>query len=150
MQKELPGIVTNVYVLILVSVVHLFPWSATSAANFTCSWSTAANGDWDAGGNWSACSGGFPSNGASTFDATINVASTPYIVTLDTDITIDMLLLDSVDATILQTQGTFTANNGINLDAGEYQLRGGRLLNSVISQNGGTLTFGNSNNNRLD
>ena len=59
-------------------------------------------------------------------------------------ITIEDLLLNSGNATLSHTTGTFTATGGISLAAGTYQLSGGTISNTAINLSGGNLAFTSS------
>ena len=111
---------------------------AILAADVTSTWSTATSGTWNVNGNWVnvPAQGGFPKNGnggVATYDATIGPAGSPYIVTLNTDVTVEDLLLNSANATLSHTSETLTATGAINLVAGKYSLAGGTIANSTVN-----------------
>ena len=97
--------------------------------------------------------GGFPNNGnggVATYDAVISAVGPAYTVTLSTNITVEALTLNSANATVNQTAGTFTANAGVALSAGTYQLNGGTISNTTINVSGtGSLVIGANINNLL-
>ncbi len=117
-----------------------------AAAAVTSTWASATSGSWNVDANWTnvPALGGFPNNGnggVATYDAVINAVGSAYVITINTSITIENLLLSSANATINQTAGTFTANAGINLSSGVYQLNGGTIANTVITFGGGSLVL---------
>ena len=121
----------------------------TTHAQTAVDWATALSGDWTTAGNWSPSV--VPDNGqplpGDTYDATINATGAAYTVTLDGPITIENLTLDSLDATLLHDTGVFTANAGIDLLAGTYQLSGATVSDTPINLAGGELDFSNSSAN---
>ena len=125
------------------------------AADVTSTWSTATSGVWNANGNWInvPALGGFPNNGnggVATYDAVISATGSPYTVTLNTNITVEDLTLNSANATINHTAGTFTATGAIAISAGTYQLNGGTISNTVINPSGsGIFLIGASTANLL-
>jgi len=107
------------------------------AANFDCSWASAASGLWNAAGNWGSCNAAFPNNaGGDTFNAVINQTGADYVTTLNTSATIGTLTLDSANATLSHTAGTLTAA-AINLNNGTYHLAGGTIANAIVDGTGG-------------
>ena len=111
---------------------------AVLAADVTSTWSTATSGNWNVNANWAnvPALGGFPNNGnggVATYDATISPVGSPYTVTLNTNITVEDLLLNSANATLSHTSGTLTATGAINLVAGKYSLAGGTIANSTVN-----------------
>jgi len=88
--------------------------SAVLAADVTSTWSAAISGNWNVNANWTnvPALGGFPDNGnggVATYDAVIGPAGAPYTVTLNTNVTVEDLSLNSVNATLSHTSGTLTA-----------------------------------------
>ena len=74
----------------------------------------AAEAQFDVLINWinTPASGGFPNNGnggVPTCDALIDATDAACSVTLNTNITAEDLMLNSVNATVSRTSGTFTA-----------------------------------------
>ena len=127
---------------------------AALAADVTSSWSTATSGNWNVNANWTnvPALGGFPNNGngsVATYDAVIGPAGSSYNVTLNTNITVEDLLLNSATATLNQTAGTFTATGAIALSAGTFQVNGGTISNTIVNVTGGTLAFASDVNNLL-
>ena len=127
---------------------------AALAADVTSSWSTATSGNWNVNANWTnvPALGGFPNNGngsVATYDAVIGPAGSSYNVTLNTNITVEDLLLNSATATLNQTAGTFTATGAIALSAGTFQVNGGTISNTIVNVTGGTLAFAADVNNLL-
>ena len=108
------------------------------AAVVTSTWSTATSGTWNVDSNWTnlPAQGGFPNNGnvgVATYDATINAVGSPYTVTLNTNVTLEDLLLNSANVTLSQTSGTLTTTGAINLAAGTYSMAGGTIANSTVN-----------------
>ena len=96
--------------------------------------------------------GGFPNNGnggVATYDAMISAVGSPYTVTLNTNVTVEDLLLSSANATLNQTSGTFTATGAITLSAGTFQLNGGTISNTTVNVTGGTLAIAANSANLL-
>lgn len=96
--------------------------------------------------------GGFPNNGnggVATYSATIGPVGSPYTVTLSTNVTIENLVLNSVNATLSQTSGTLIATGAITLSTGTYQLQGGTITNTTLNETGGTLAIRANNANLL-
>ncbi|HEY4233524.1 MAG TPA: hypothetical protein VGM76_08860, partial [Lacipirellulaceae bacterium] len=118
-------------------VLGLFALAA-SAAVVTSTWSAATSGNWNVNSNWTnvPAQGGFPNNGnggVATYDATISPLGSPYTVTLNSDVTVEDLLLNSANATLSQTSGTLSATGAITLSAGTYSLAGGTIANSTVN-----------------
>ncbi len=119
---------------------------APSAAALTIpsSWLSASSGAWDDAMQWST-DPEFPNNGSpdttSTYDVTIDATGSPYTVTLDTNITIDNLSLDSSNATVSHTTGTFVVTGSAELSNGTYDVNGGTLQGGIWNVSGGTLSF---------
>ena len=112
--------------------------TAGFAADVTSTWNTATSGNWNVNANWTnvPALGGFPNNGSSgvaTYDATISPTGSPYTVTLNTDVALEDLLLNSVNATVSHTSGTLTATGALNLTAGTFSLAGGTISNSTVN-----------------
>src|SRR4051794_2993614 len=128
---------------------HRRGWIILPEADATSTWNTAIDGNWNDPTKWSS-NPNFPNNGnggVATYNAVISATGAAYTVTLGVPITIENLLLSSADATLNPTAGTFTATNGISLNAGIYRLNGGTISNTVVSVSGGTLDVaGNSSN----
>jgi len=70
-------------------------------------------------------------NGGFTYDAIIDAAGPSYTVNLDADVAVNNFLLNSSDATLNHTAGTFSANTTIA--DGIYRLDRGTIANSTIS-----------------
>jgi hypothetical protein len=118
------------------------------AAQVDSLWLAPASGTWSTGANWSM---GVPNNGVpagTTYRAIIDATGAAYTVTLNTSAGVDELVLDSLDATLTHTSGTFSAALA-NLLAGTYRLQGGTISGGtwnvsggsfVLTTSGGTLT----------
>ena len=113
------------------------------ATSFSATWANATNGTWNTAANWST-NPNFPNNGSpgatDTYDALIGATGAAYVVTLNSNITINSLTLDAASATLNQTSGTFKAVNGLNFQAGTFQLNGGTISSTTITSSGGLLT----------
>lgn len=139
-------------VILLVIVVVAGP---ASAADVTSTWNVATSGDWNLNANWTnvPALGGFPNNGNSgvaTYDAVVSAVGSPYNIALGTSVTLEDLTLNSANATVNHTAGTFAATGAIGLAAGTYQLNGGTLSNTTVNVTGGTLAFVSSAANLLN
>ncbi len=122
----------------------LYP--ATAAGQIDAYWLNAADGTWTTASNWSVDPAlpfnGFP-NPLDRYHAHIDATGSPYTVTLDFDIEIDNLTIDSADVTFLHTAGLLGLNGGtLDLRTGHYLLDGGSLGNMTVTSSGGTIGFG--------
>ncbi|MDQ6654726.1 MAG: PEP-CTERM sorting domain-containing protein [Verrucomicrobiota bacterium] len=121
-------------------------------ADVISTWNTAIDGNWNDPTKWSS-NPNFPNNGnggVATYNAVISTTGAAYTVTLSVPITIENLLLSSASATLNHTAGTFTATNGISLNAGTYHLNGGTISNTTITPSGtGVLSVAANGNNLL-
>ena len=117
---------------------------SAAAVTIPSSWLAAASGDWDDATQWST-DPNFPNNGSplatDTYDVTIDATGPPYTVTLDTNITIDNLSLDSSDATVSHTTGTFVVTGTAAVSNGTYAVNGGTLQGGTWNVTAGTLSF---------
>ncbi len=100
-------------------------------------WLDAVDGDWSDASNWSTDV--FPDNGTplpeKRYEARIDAVGTPYTVTLDRDVTVDGLVLDSPDATLQQRTLSFALLGGVRAEAGVFDVTAGTLTlggNSLI------------------
>jgi hypothetical protein len=112
-------------------------------ADTTSTWLTPSSGDWASTTAWST-GVNYPNNGTpsgTNYAAVINATGSAYTVSLDSDIAVDSLTLDSADATLNQGEGgfgTLQATN-INLEAGAFEL-GGTLTDSTVNMSGGSFS----------
>ncbi len=95
------------------------------------SWLAPGDDSWTSPAAWSI-NPSYPNNGspdsADLYDVAIAAIGSPYTVTLNSDITISSLLLNSPDATLRQTSGTLRlADGGATINTGTYQLSGGTI-----------------------
>lgn len=99
-------------------------------------WQSAVSDSWATSARWSGTS--FPN--APGDSAAINVSGSPYTVTLNSDITVNSLLLDSPDATLNQVSNTLSLGSGtITINQGTYSFSGGTISNAtILTQNVGT------------
>ena len=120
-------------------------------ADATSTWNTAVDGNWNDATKWST-NPNYPNNGnggVATYAAVISATGAAYTVTLAVPITVESLLMSSANATLNHTAGTFTATNGISLNAGTYSLNGGTISNSVVNVSGGAFVVASNGNNLL-
>jgi hypothetical protein len=116
---------------VVISLIALAP--AAVAQTTAATWSSAVSGNWNDPTMWSS-SPFFPNNGnpvGTSYTATVDATGAAYTVTLGTDVTVNSLTLNSSDATIQQTAGTFTGT--INTQFGALNLTGGTIANSQIN-----------------
>lgn len=118
----------------------------TVDTTISASWLNATDGNWNDAANWD--SDNFPDNAANTYDASIAATGAAYAVTLDSAVTVDRLVLDSADATVSHTSGTFSVVETAELLAGTFQQAGGVLAGGTYLQNGGEVIF--TSGSRLD
>ena len=118
-------------------------------------WLSPVSGTWNVGTNWST-SPNAPNNGSpagATYRAIIDATGAAYTVTLNSGVTIDELMLNSADATITHTTGTFSAALA-NLMSGVYRLQGGTISGGTWNVTGGsfqlTTSGGGLNNVQLN
>ncbi|MGD1278498.1 MAG: PEP-CTERM sorting domain-containing protein [Tepidisphaeraceae bacterium] len=121
-------------------------------ADITATWTSATSGDWTSTSAWSTTPV-YPNNGALpgvNYLAQISATGSAYTVALDSDITIDGLTINSANATLDQTSGTFQAGN-ITLDAGSYLLdgSGSTIANTTINLSGGSFAVQNGTFNGI-
>jgi hypothetical protein len=95
------------------------------------SWLLPADDSWTDPLAWST-NPVYPNNGqpnpADLYNVTIGASGSPYTVTLNSDITISSLLVNSTDATLAQSAGTLhIVDGGASINAGVYALSGGTL-----------------------
>jgi len=103
----------NIVALALACTVQLH------AADVTSTWNTGV-GNWGVDGSWANAPalGGFPNNGnggVATYDAVISAIGSPYTVTLDLDIAVQNLMLNSANATLNHTSGIFSATGAATI-----------------------------------
>ena len=110
------------------------------SAQIDVSWLNAADGNWNDASNWDSVD--FPNNSVDTFDVTIDATGSPYTVTLNSDVTIDNLAIDSTDATLSIGSGrSLVLEETANLLAGTLTLLGGTIMGGTVTQSGGSLQF---------
>ncbi len=127
----------------------LLSTSARGAIN--ASWLAPADGSWTDPTAWST-NPTYPNmdqpDPGDLYNAIIGASgATPYTVSLNTDITISQLSINSSAATLNQTAGTLRlVDGGLNVSAGTYQMNGGTLLSddpmtirSNFAWNGGNI-----------
>ncbi|MCC5807426.1 MAG: choice-of-anchor D domain-containing protein [Opitutales bacterium] len=110
-------------------------------------WVEPESGNWTDSSKWSTPT--FPDNTMSdNFDAIINATGFAYDVTLNSNIALDSLKINSADAALLHNSGTLTIGGDLNVISGEYRLNGGTISGANIIP-GGSFTFTSSINNTL-
>jgi hypothetical protein len=113
-----------------------------TAQQTTATWLGPASGNWTDPTQWSS-NPFYPTNGnpaGTTYEADVTATGASYTVTLNSNITVNTLLINSANATIGQTAGTFTGF--IDMRNGAYNLSGGTISNSTISSTPNTNTPG--------
>jgi len=116
-----------------------------AAQQVDSSWVSAATANWATPARWST-NPNIPNNGVpggQTYRAIFAVNSAAYTITLNTNITVDQILLQASNATINHAGGTLTLVQSLNRTAGQYQLGGGTI-------SGGTLNMGAGASLRLN
>lgn len=137
-----------------IAVAAIAAFANANAAVVTATWSSATSGAWNVNANWTNAPalGGFPDNGnggVATYDAVIDATGPAYTVTLSTTDTVEKLTLNSANATLAITAGTFTANTGVDLTAGSLLLNGGTIANTIINATPGALNIAANTSNLL-
>ncbi len=105
-----------------------------SRADTTATWVSETSGDWTNTTQWSTAPN-YPENGSPAgvnYQALINATGgTPYTATIDSDVSVDGITINSADATVDQSSGTLTAGT-INIENGAYALEGGTISNTTF------------------
>lgn len=117
--------------------------AASSAGAIPSSWIGTSDGSWDDPTRWTTAPY-FPDNGtpssSDTYDATIDAAGASYTVTLDRDVAVDSLRIDSADTELRLAAGTLATGN-LEVQQGSVVLGGGALAaGSVQVRSGATLS----------
>ncbi|MGD0464706.1 MAG: hypothetical protein ABSB74_19650 [Tepidisphaeraceae bacterium] len=127
-------------ILLIASCGVLTAGSVLANADTTATWSTETSGDWTNATLWST-SPDYPNNGSPAginYQAVVSaVGGTAYTATLDSDVTVDGITVDSADAEIDQTSGTLQAGT-INVNNGAYQMDGGTIANTTLDISNGS------------
>jgi hypothetical protein len=113
-------------------------------------WTTATSGNWIDPTRWSL--GLYPNDGTppgATYRAVFAAAGPAYTVTLNSDITISGLVLNSAGLTLAHTSGTLTLNGAADITSGTFQLNGGTIAGGTLNLNGGGFNVLNNANNRF-
>src|SRR5256885_7454114 len=137
---------------VLAAAVGGIVWGSSVLGAINASWAAPVSDSWTSPTAWSI-NPAYPNNGqpnpADLYNAIVNVGTgTAYTISLPTDITISSLLLNSPDATIQQQGGLLRiVDNGLNINAGKYQMDGGELntdeavsIKTRFNWNGGALS----------
>src|SRR5215216_4043464 len=107
---------------------------ASAARGDTANWLNPVNGNWTDASNWST-NPAYPNNVSPTptYDVTIDAAGANYTVSLNSNITLDSLQLNSPNATLATNSGTVLDVHGpTNLMAGTFLLKDGTLRNTNL------------------
>lgn len=133
--------------LVLASSIWL-AFAPLAKADTNATWSGATGGNWTTAADWST-NPNYPNNGTpsgTNYTATISTGS-PYVLQLNSNVTIDGLTINSSSASQLdQSAGTFQAGT-ISITAGSYYFTGGTLLDTNVSTtNNGFNVFGGTLN----
>jgi len=134
---------------LVVTLAIGYAWAQTTAE-----WSTAADGNWADAINWST-SPFIPNNGqpatGDIYDVGIGAFGSVYEVTLDTDVALNQLDLDSFFATLKVTDtGSLEVSNGIHMAGGTLRAEGGLIRNTTITGFGSFLIDPGTNGVSLD
>ncbi len=113
-----------------------------ATADTTAMWTSQTSGNWTDPTHWST-NPNYPNNGTpvgTDYQALIDATGlSPFTVTLNSNVSLDGLSLNSSKATLSQTGGTLQVNT-LGLNAGSYTINGGTLTNSdVVEANGDAL-----------
>lgn len=134
-------------VKLLVAVLVLV-LAAKGAQAIDANWLAPVDGAWNDGANWSS-SPAFPKNNEPLFgdryNATVNAEGTPYVVTLNQNVWVDSLTVDSPDAEVrIVVNGALTTTNGIHVERGTLLLDDGAAIYNTRLSSGaeGSLTSG--------
>ena len=137
------------------SAAAVFAGASVCAAQEVTSYWSGVTGSWTDPTQWST-DPNYPNNGTPsgvTYDAVINAPGTdPYTVTLNSNVTVDSVTMDSPSATFSQTGGTLTTPV-LNVAAGGYSLENGSLQGATLTaSNAAIVSLGNStvSNSTLD
>ena len=119
---------------ILAAIASLAVFAGGASAATTSNWSNATSGNWNTPANWSS-NPNYPNNGTpagSTYNVNLAVSGSAYTVTLDGDVAVSNLTINSAAATLSQTNGTLSLTGNLAIQSGAYLLgdatiSGGRL-----------------------
>ncbi|HZZ42211.1 MAG TPA: dockerin type I repeat-containing protein [Tepidisphaeraceae bacterium] len=125
----------SIRLVITAAVAALFaPYATNLTSAATATWLFPISGSWNNTSEWSS-SPYYPNNGnpaGTTYDVTINTPGSPYTVQLTSSVSVDSFTLNSPSATLVDTSGTFTASQGINVLAGAFNLAGATIANTTV------------------
>ncbi|QEG36873.1 hypothetical protein [Bythopirellula goksoeyrii] len=120
------------YITLIIAFLYTFCGGETvNLLAIDSAWLSAQDGNWTDSSQWSSTS--YPENDTPSFgnryDATINVVGNPYDVTLDQNVWIDRLSIDSSDAVLnIIDGGALTTTNGIHVENGSLVIDGDGVL----------------------
>jgi hypothetical protein len=124
--------------------------SSRALAQTDNNWTNAVSGNWVDPSKWSL--GVYPNDGTppgSTYRAIFAAAGPAYVVTLNSNVTVSGLVLNSASLTLAHTAGTLTLNGAADFTSGTFQLNGGTIAGGTLNINGGGFSIFNNANNRL-
>lgn len=113
-----------------------------SAANAQVNafWETATSGNWTDATRWSTNPNYPNNNGGTTYHAFFNATGAAYTVTLDANVAIDALTMNSADATLRVVSGGVLNLAGIAaFNAGSLSLAGGKIVGGTLNYAPGTI-----------
>jgi fibronectin-binding autotransporter adhesin len=108
-----------------------------AAGQVTYTWGTAANGNYNAAGNWSPA--GVPT---AIDNVLINATGSAYTVTLNDNRSITDFTLNSANATFAHTGGNYNLDGTMTLTSGVYSLNGGTIAGGTVTGAAGRLRIG--------
>jgi fibronectin-binding autotransporter adhesin len=106
----------------------------------TSTWISTENGAWASTTKWSTGSD-YPENNRPSGTDYVAIIAEPatkqYVITYSSSLSVNSLTMDSAQALLDQTSGTFTPTT-VSIEAGEFELNNGTLENSSISCDSGS------------
>jgi hypothetical protein len=99
-------------------------------------WATPLTDLWSSPAAWN--SGTVPQNDTppgTTYDALIDAQGSNYFVRVNSNVTVDSVLVNSGNATLSLEDGFFVAHEGITISSGALQLSGGQIAHTRIESN---------------
>ena len=100
------------------------------------SWKNATNGDWNVAANWST------NTVPTSADAATISMEGPYIVTISSADTANLLTFNAPQAALIENAGSLTMAGALTVDSGLVSLNKANTIGSVALA-GGVLAFGN-------
>jgi hypothetical protein len=118
--------------LFLMVVIRL-GFVAASCSAVDIKWATPLTGLWDSPAAWDL--GTVPQNDTppgTTYDVLIDAQGSKYFARVNSNVTVDSVLVDSDNATLAIDGGFFVANEGITISSGKLQVSGGEIAHTRI------------------